>query len=507
MILTNDQKIGQRNNVGQDTDASHTAIGGYPRERVYLILFCAAVVVFAGVASRMGLPGADTNARDTYNVITRLTRTLTYTLSRTPGQPFLDYCNYVFRSLGGDFAVQAWFVLVSAAGVTALYCMVRELGGVAPTLAALTLALNPLFLTHVGGVGDFAVSNSFLLISLLFASRYRSITAGVFLAMAVGCRLVYCLYVIPVAVLVALAARASGASVREEIESGKITAVVAALLSAVEYGPSFCFWGRDLLKNLPFQGLKYHTTAFLFKLLIALGGFIWLLLGGLCVSLFRRARKSSTLCVHPGAVLVATLMIVCCTAYFFRVPTKPELTLPILIGITIIVQFCASSRWATALMIGSVVVGFVVVSPYDRSRDTYEWHFEKGWYSQNYQEAYQNRFQLQIMRSLLSTLPNQAIVITRPRWTIEQGGHFDLESVNSIAGVELETASAFRGLGVERVIVDPQDGNLRRLLETVTKAASPDHRVAVVYERSYLGLLRRWSHLDLAQYGRPLVLP
>src|ERR1019366_6562633 len=94
------------------TGAPPSSIGRDQSKYGPIAVFCAAVMIFACVASVMGLPGADTNARDTYNVITRLSRTLTYTLSRTPGQPVLDYCNYVFRSFGGDFAVQAWFVLV-----------------------------------------------------------------------------------------------------------------------------------------------------------------------------------------------------------------------------------------------------------------------------------------------------------------------------------------------------------------------------------------------------------
>jgi hypothetical protein len=454
----------------------------------------------------MGLPGADTNGRDIYNVITRLTRTLTYTLSRTPGQPVLDYCNYVLRSLGGDPAVQAWFVLVSALGVTALYCLIREKGGTYPLVAALTLALNPLFLTHVGGVGDFAVSVSLLIIALLFASRGKPWAAGTILALAIGCRLVFSLYVIPVSVLVALAVQLNGASVRQSVKTGAIAMTTAAALSLIEYAPSFSFWGRDLLHNLPFQGMKYHTTAFLFKLFTSLGAPAGLIVCALCVSLARRARERRDLCTNRAAVIVAILVILCCMAYFFRVPTKPELTLPILLGIILLVQFCASRKWAVALLLASISVGCVLVSPYDTHRDLYGWSLQKGWYSQNYQEAYRNRFQLEMVRSFVSTLPPKSILITAGLWTIEQAEHSDLEIVTRLAGVELGTADTFRGLGTERVIVSFSEVNLRELLERVTTQAGPNDRMTVVYEERYRGLLRRWNHLDLAQYGRPTVL-
>jgi len=78
--------------------------------------------------------------------------------------------------------------------------------------------------------------------------------------------------------------------------------------------------------------------------------------------------------------------------------------------------------------------------------------------------------------------------------------------VTRLAGVNLWMAYAFHGLGPGRVIVDPGEGNLRDLLERVTENAEPDNRMTVVYEKTYLGLLRRWSHLDLAQYGKPVEL-
>src|SRR5271157_1295593 len=401
-----------------------------------------------------------------------------------------------------DSGKYGYIVLVSAAGVTALYYLVRELGGKHPLLSVRTLALNPFFLTHAGGVGDFAVSSSLLIISLLFASRGKAVASGATLALAAGCRLVFCLYVIPVSVLLVFTMKAKGAPFRQCLRAGATAVGAAALLSAVEYGPSFSFWGWNLLHNLPFQGMKYHTSVFLFRLFIALGVPVLLVAGGVGISLIRRARKGYVLWTNPVAVVVAVLIILCCMAYLFRVPTKPDLTVPILIGIILAVQFCAGRRWAVALLIGSVLAGLVVFSPYDRQRDRYGWHFEEGWYRQNYQEAYLNRFHLEIVRSFLATLPPKSLLIARQRWTIEQSEHADLENVPRLAGVDLGLAFAFRGLGADRVIIDPADGNLRELLPKVTAEAAPGDRMTVFYEGSYLGVLRRWDHLDLAQYGR-----
>ena len=87
----------------------------------------------------------------------------------------------------------------------------------------------------------------------------------------------------------------------------------------------------------------------------------------------------------------------------------------------------------------------------------------------------------------------------RQHWTIEQSEGSNLEKVTHFAGVGLDTGVAFHDLGTDRVIVEPQDGHLRELLEAARNM--PGERIRVVYEKTNLGLLRRWSHLDLAHYG------
>ena len=45
-----------------------------------VLMFSSSVFVFTGIALLLGLPGADTNATDTYNVISRLAEYFTYRL-------------------------------------------------------------------------------------------------------------------------------------------------------------------------------------------------------------------------------------------------------------------------------------------------------------------------------------------------------------------------------------------------------------------------------------------
>jgi hypothetical protein len=433
------------------------SLGHGPNQYSPILLFCAITAAFAGVALFIGLPGADGNACETYNVITRLSQTLTYTLSRTPGQPVLDYCNYVSRSLGGSLALQAWFVLVSSLGITALYVLLRDLQGHAPLIGALALALNPLFVTHVGGVGDFAVSLSLLIISLMLAVRRKVFLAGAILALAVGCRLVFCIFVFPASVLLGLTLYKSGASRRQCLIAVAQMTATTTLLSGIEYAPSLSFWGRSLFQNLPFQGIRYHISAFLFKLFISMGAPVWLLIGSLCVIL--------------------------------------------------VIQSCASRRWAVALILASLSAGIVLLSPYYRTRDRYAWHFEKGWYWQNYLAAYDNQSHLESVRSGLSTLPPKTLLITSMHWTIEHEEHSDLQTVARFPTAAPGMLKSFTGVRNERFIVSFQEPQLRTLLENVTRNVPANERLAVVYDADCFGLLRRWAKFDPGQYGRPVDLP
>jgi hypothetical protein len=462
-------------------------------------------LLFAPVALLMGLPGADGNAGMTYDVIERLARSFTYEISRTPGQPFLDYCNFVFWRLGGDLAVQAWFALVSALGIAALYQFLRDLRGASPLAGALALALHPLFLGHVGGVGDFAVSLSFVVVALWAANRGKPIVAGVALAMATGCRLVLCLHVIAAGILLWAALRRGGAARKEAARETARFAAVAAGVSVLLYAPLFAFYGPGLLKNMPFQTLRYHASAFAYRLLVALGAFFWVVVAALAIRRFRRLRERRWR-GSPGAPLAALMLILCCSVTLFRVPTKPELALPILLGTIILFHVCASRAWCYALAVCSVLVGVTVPSPYDNQTDVYGWRFGKGWYALELKEACDNRLQINTVVRALESLPAGTVFVTRSAWTAEQARVAGLQTFTDYQGISGLRVSALAGEGGDRVEVHFQEPGLRELLRRIKDHSAGNLRSAV-YDEAYLGGLRRWSHLDLAAYGKPIALP
>jgi hypothetical protein len=486
------------------TPVSSFNSGDAASKRPLILIGLAALVLFCGAALLLGLPGADTNAPDTYNVITRLARTFTYQYSRTPGQPFLDYLNFLAFSAAGERGVQAWYLLISTLGIVALYRLVRDCGGTSPLLAAATLAIHPLFLTHVGGVGDFAVSSSFLLIALWAGAGGMTILAGLALAMAVGCRFVFCLYVIPLLALIAFMRRQKGESWSSILPPVLKAGTIAAGVSIVFYAPLFAFWGRALLVNFPLQSLKYHLTAFGYKMMIGLGLAFWAIIACVAWTMYRRHRASQPVATNSALAICAVLLAACASLILLRVPTKPELTIPVLISGILLVQVAASKRWAQALALSSVLAGLVVISPYDSDQGTYGFFVDKGWYATGVDEAFDNRLRIDTVRATLAQLPPRSIVVARTSWTAAQGESQGVRFLNTVSGVSgLAFPVTFDDLGGDRIIVDIHEPKLPELLEQATSGPEEQRR-PVFYDPAFLSRLRRWNNLDLAKYGRPI---
>jgi hypothetical protein len=469
------------------------------------VVFAAATLFFAMAATLMGLPGGDGNATSTYNVITLLAHTFTYGISRTPGQPFLDYCNFVLWSLGGDRAVQAWYVVVSAAGVSMLYRFLREARGSSPLVGACALALHPMFLAHVGGVGDFAVSLSFLLGALWAGARGMAVTAGLALAIAVGCRMPLCIYVFPVAFLVGMSWRNKGASSREAITRGAFAGLLAGVVSLLMYAPLFAFYGWALLKNFPMQALRYHASAFAYRLLVGYGAAFWAVAAAALFWRWKRRGQAGSLKDRNGITAAAIMIVVGNLITVFRVPAKPEYGLPLLLGAILLFQTRATKAWNYALLISSLAVGAAVLSPYDNRRDLYGWRFDTGWYLRNLTQARDNRLQINEIRAILASSPPRTLLVAVCSWTDEQARKSDAGTISGYQGIDGLRAIAFTGLGADRVAVHYQEPKLRELLDR-NRAGGPGQRMSVVYEQNLLALLRRWDHLDLAQYGHAVNL-
>jgi hypothetical protein len=468
-------------------------------------VFVGALIIFGFAALLIGLPGVDGDVASTYTVITFLANSLTYHISRLPGQPFLDYCNFIGWTIGGDFGIQIWYVIVSALGISCLYGLAREARGSSPLLAALTLGLHPFFIGHVGGLGDFAVGISFLIISLWAGIKRWPGWAGLALALSVGCRLSMCIYVVPLMVLVALTYQEHGLPPLQAWRKAILAGGVAGLLSLAFYAPLFAFRGWELLNNFPMMSIThYHIPAFLYHMFVGLGITFWLTIAAVLL-LCCLQRKIPRIKALSGIDWAAILMIFLGMAIFFRVPTKPELVLPILLGCILLFQRWTSRKWAAALLVSSMVVGLLNVSPYDRGENRYVWNLRRGWYAEDLFWAHKNRLDIRTFREFLASRPGKTILVSWLGWSKAQADKAHLITIYDYRGIKGLRVFAFPQLGDDRVIVEFHEKGLQELLRDATSGPQKN-RAEVFYEKFIYGLTLRDRKIDLSKFGHGVVL-
>jgi hypothetical protein len=255
-----------------------------------------------------------------------------------------------------------------------------------------------------------------------------------------------------------------------------------------------------LLKNFPMQTLRYHASAFAYRLLVGYGAAFWAVAAAALLWPWKR-RGAIPLRERNGIAVAAVMMVVGNLITVFRVPAKPEYGLPLLLGAILLFQTGATKAWNYALLISSLAVGAIALSPYDNRRDLYGWRFDTGWYLRNLTQARDNRLQIDEIRTILASSPPRTLLVAVCSWTDEQARKSDAVTISGYRGIDGLRAIAFAGLGADRVAVHYQEPKLRELLDR-NRADGPGQRMPVAYEQSVLALLRRWDHLDLAQYGR-----
>ena len=461
-------------------------------EKDSIYLYSVLTLVFLAIGVVMGLPGADGDATSTYNVIIKLAEEQRYTLSRRPGQPVLDYLDFITWRGGGDIGVQLWFALVSAAGTTALYQFLRSAKAAAPLLGALAVGLHPLFLAHVGGLGDFAVSLSFLMLALRAGQLGFPSLAGVLVGMCSGCRMPYLIFAIPVA---ALAQTGPGVWQRR-----LRTFLWAGVVGVLAYAPLLASWGLGLMPNFPMKDLGYNVSAFFFRLLISFGVPFWLLVGLLMLAVLRRSAPRGFKPTQTD--LAAGLLVALGVLILFRVPTKPELSLPILLGITIFLTVRRGKIVSLGLLACTVLSGVVLLSPYYRDSGRHRWHLEEGHYFKAIEQASDNRLMARTVPQALNRLPEGAVLLETVQWTALQARVAQIQKVDDFDGIPDLTGFRFGAVSGNRFLVSFQEEKLKDLLER--RRAVP--RGGVYYDSRLGGMLRRWMSIEISQYARPVVM-
>ena len=125
----------------------------------------------------------------------------TYIASRLPGYPVPELV-YSVTGANSPWVCIALTVFVSIIGFLAFYRILQTLGIKDRLLVTLAYALTPVVLINSVSTMDYMWAISLVLVSILMAVRRQTVLCGVFLGVAVGCRITSSLMLLPVGMLV-----------------------------------------------------------------------------------------------------------------------------------------------------------------------------------------------------------------------------------------------------------------------------------------------------------------
>lgn len=209
---------------------------------------------------------------DSWSVVLRakqLHDTGLYEVSRLPGYPVQEWLTSLVVG-SGPFAVNLLSALFSVLAVVFFVFTLKALRFKRPYLAGIALAAVPVFYIHSTTAIDYNYALAFILGSLLFIIKDRIVLAGIFLGMAVGCRITSGAMFLPFVILM-LKPDGVKANVMRIFRLGIPGLVVAALL----FYPVFKIhgWGFFNFYDVPYPSIP----KVLYKFAIEVWGIIGLI--------------------------------------------------------------------------------------------------------------------------------------------------------------------------------------------------------------------------------------
>lgn len=124
-----------------------------------------------------------------------------YEVSRLPGYPVQEWLCSLFIG-GGPFALNLLSAIFSCIAVFFFVLALKTLRFKRPYLAGIAFASVPVFYIHSTTTIDYIYALAFIMGSFWFVLKDRLILAGIFLGLAIGCRLTSGAMLLPFAILI-----------------------------------------------------------------------------------------------------------------------------------------------------------------------------------------------------------------------------------------------------------------------------------------------------------------
>ena len=247
-----------------------------------------------------------------------------YVASRLPGYPSVELIVGGLFCLFGTSAVLG-NLSASLAGLALMFALWVVLDGeVSETMrlfAVCAVAFHPAVWTASVTTLDPIFGAAFLVLSVAAVSRRRPVLAGVFLGLAVGCRLTDALAALPIAFF-ARGKTGGWRTAAKTVVTGGIVGASLFVLPLLAHGIGFLDYEPVIHRDFVTGGYKVYRE--LIGLPLVVGS---VMVAGAVVVSGERRRRTRDLIGEPLVVLGATAVVVLATP-FVILPTDPQYLLP-----------------------------------------------------------------------------------------------------------------------------------------------------------------------------------
>ena len=243
-----------------------------------------------------------------------------YEPSRFPGHPIHEF---IYSSFWGfpPFFYNAFSAFFSAIATTFFALILKELKFKHFFIGALAFAFTPVFFISSTYTIDFVWTIAFILISFYALLKNKLIVCGIFLGLAVGCRITSGAMLIPFAIL--YWEKNSIENFKNALKIG----VPLVLISLISYLPLFIQFGTSFF--MYYDQFPYPSLAKVFyKMIPGAFGFLGCLVMGICVLIIILKRNKIIKDdlyeggLHKKIIISSFVVIVLFTISYLRLPQK-----------------------------------------------------------------------------------------------------------------------------------------------------------------------------------------
>jgi Dolichyl-phosphate-mannose-protein mannosyltransferase len=326
-------------------------------------LWLALIVFLLIAASRLPFLtagyGINADAWRVANVARVIAQTGVYEVSRFPGYPVQEIVSsWLWR--GGPEALNGLSAVMSVLACVATWQVARRLHCRDPLLLIAALAATPILFVSSVTSKDYVCSLAFSWVALWMAVDNRTVLSGIFLGLAIGCRITAAAMVIPIA-LIFFGADATGRLrvLAAFLGSAGLVAATCFLPVVQRYGSSFFTFyeshDRPDLSTIILRGTQeVWGTLGLIGLIISIGAIFFA----------REARRETSITKPSNGMVVPALLsiVVIYVAAYLRLPDQAGYLLPIVPAILFLVARFAPRRVFQLCCLVLIAAPFVEIS-------------------------------------------------------------------------------------------------------------------------------------------------